>query len=157
MKRVYVNEDVCLACHLCEFECIFENNKEDDATGRPNSMYKTFNRPGVEKVARIRVEEGDPSNPERINFAVNCRHCEHPYCVEGCITGALSVEDGVVKIDDEHCIGCRTCTVLCPYGCLVFSEHHTMLKCELCLENSSGSPACVKACPNRAIVYEERG
>ena len=29
-------------------------------------------------------------------------------------------------------------------------------KCELCLENSCGEPACVKGCPNRAIVYEER-
>lgn len=156
MKRVYVNEEVCLGCHLCEFECVYANNCIPDATGRPNNMYKTFNRPGVEKIPRIHVEEGDPGQPDRINFAVSCRHCERPYCVEGCITGALSVEDGVIKIDDEQCIGCRTCTIECPYGCLTYSDHHTMLKCELCLENANGSPACVQACPNRAIVYEER-
>ena len=118
-------------------------------------MFKAFNGPKT-PVARIRVEEGEMRGDDRICFAVSCRHCETPYCVEGCITGALSVEDGVIKIDDERCIGCRTCTVMCPYGCLVYSDHHTMLKCELCLENSTGSPACVQACPNRAIVYEER-
>ena len=32
-----------------------------------------------------------------------------------------------------------------------------MQKCELCLENAGGQPACVIGCPNKAIVYEERG
>ena len=155
MKRVYVNEEVCLGCHLCEFECAYANSGAPDETGRPNNMFKAFNGPKT-PVARIRVEEGEMRGDDRICFAVSCRHCETPYCVEGRITGALSVEDGVIKIDDERCIGCRTCTVMCPYGCLVYSDHHTMLKCELCLENSTGSPACVQACPNRAIVYEER-
>ncbi|MGI6109714.1 MAG: 4Fe-4S dicluster domain-containing protein [Eubacteriaceae bacterium] len=155
MKRVYVNEEVCLGCHLCEFECAYANAGTPDATGKSNNMYKVFNRENA-PVPRIRVEEGEPAGDDKITFAVSCRHCETPYCVLGCITGALSIEDGVIKIDDERCIGCRTCTVMCPYGCLVYSDHHTMLKCELCLENATGSPACVQGCPNRAIVYEER-
>jgi carbon-monoxide dehydrogenase iron sulfur subunit len=28
------------------------------------------------------------------------------------------------------------------------------MKCELCVENSGGSPMCVKYCPNRAIILE---
>lgn len=32
-----------------------------------------------------------------------------------------------------------------------------MQKCELCLQNTCGEPACVRECPNRAIVYEQRG
>ena len=35
-------------------------------------------------------------------------------------------------------------------------ENGTMQKCELCLENACGAPACVAGCPNGAIVYEER-
>lgn len=26
MKRVYVNEDWCLACHLCEYYCVAANS-----------------------------------------------------------------------------------------------------------------------------------
>lgn len=148
MKRVYVNEEWCLGCHLCEFNCGFANSGE-------SSMIKAYHR-DQKPLSRIRVEDGEQGG-EPIHFAVNCRHCEEPYCVKGCITGALSVEDGVVKIDQDQCIGCRTCIAMCPYGCLVLSHNHTMLKCELCLENSCGEPACVAGCPNRAIVYEERG
>lgn len=155
MKRVYVNEENCLGCHLCEFECAFANSGEEDNTGKINNMVKAFNR-AQKPLARIRVEETiiDPEN--RINFAVNCRHCETPYCVKGCITGALSIENGVIKIDEDQCIGCRTCILMCPYGCLVINYDKTMLKCELCSENSAGHPACVEACPNKAIIFEER-
>jgi carbon-monoxide dehydrogenase iron sulfur subunit len=29
-------------------------------------------------------------------------------------------------------------------------------KCELCIQNSGGTPRCVQGCPNAAIVFEER-
>lgn len=147
MKRVYVNEEWCLGCHLCEYNGAFANFGEVD-------MVRAFSR-DVPPQSRIRVEDGT-QNGEAIHFAVSCRHCEVPYCEKGCITGALSVEDGVVKIDRDRCVGCRTCIAMCPYGCLVVGHDHTMLKCELCLENVAGSPACVAGCPNRAIVYEAR-
>ena len=31
-----------------------------------------------------------------------------------------------------------------------------MQKCELCIENAGGKPACVQGCPNKAIIFEER-
>ena len=36
------------------------------------------------------------------------------------------------------------------------SDSGVVQKCELCTKNSCGEPACVKACPNKAIVFEER-
>ena len=101
---------------------------------------------------RIRVEDGG-----KITYAVSCRHCEDPLCVKGCISGALHKEGGAIVIDKTKCVGCFTCVLLCPYGAVTPSPDGTAAqKCELCLGNSSGEPSCVKGCPNRAIVYEER-
>lgn len=30
MKRVYVNEEWCLGCHLCEYNCAFANSGMKD-------------------------------------------------------------------------------------------------------------------------------
>ena len=145
MKKVYVNEDWCLGCHLCEFHCAAANS------GAPD-MIKAFKGGGKKPIARIQVEEGSG-----INFAVQCRHCVAHPCVKGCITGALSVKDGVIVCDEERCVGCYTCVLSCPFGAIVIDdEGHKIRKCDLCLSNGNGEPACVKGCPNKAIVYEER-
>lgn len=142
MKRIYVNEDWCLGCHLCEYNCAFANSGLSDMAlalkGKP--IYP-----------RIHVEGN-----EKISYAVSCRHCVNPICVKSCIAGALSRKDGVIRIDSDRCVGCFTCILVCPYGALAPDRSGVMQKCELCLENGVGEPACVKGCPNRAIVYEER-
>lgn len=108
---------------------------------------------GVTINPRIRIEEGDG-----ISFAVSCRHCSEPLCVKSCISGALSIRDGIIHIDQNKCVGCFTCVLSCPYGAIMpASDHSVMQKCELCTDNAQGEPACVKGCPNRAIVFEDRG
>ena len=142
MKRVYVNEEWCLGCHLCEYNCAFANSRLPD-------MVTALK--GKKIFPSIHVE-----GKEKISFAVSCRHCTDPICVKSCIAGAISQENGVVKIDENKCVGCFTCVLVCPYGALAPGEKGVMQKCELCVQNG-GEPACVKGCPNRAIVYEERG
>ena len=46
-----------------------------------------------------------------------CMHCTDPVCMIGCPTGAIhrNVEQGVVVINDDTCIGCGTCANSCPY------------------------------------------
>ncbi len=143
MKRVYVNEEWCLGCHLCEYNCAFANSGLKDMVYALKD-HKIF--------PRIHVEGN-----EKITFAVSCRHCKDPICVKSCIAGAISVQDGIVKIDRQKCVGCLTCILVCPYGALAPGEDGIMQKCELCTGNSNDLPACVTGCPNRAIVYEERG
>ncbi len=143
MKRVYVNEAWCLGCHLCEYNCAFANSGQTD-------MVKALK--GKPLYPRIRID-GD----EKITFAVSCRHCTDPICVHSCISGALSQgPDGVIRVDRDRCVGCSTCLLVCPYGALSLGPDGVMQKCELCLENVCGAPACVAGCPNNAIVYEER-
>ena len=142
MKRVYVNEKWCLGCRLCEFNCAFANSHKPD-------MALALKDKKI--VPNIRIEEAG-----NISYAVSCRHCNDAICVKSCISGALYRENGTVKIDKRKCVGCHTCVAACPFGALTVSDGEVMQKCELCLENSSGSPACVKGYPNNAIVYEER-
>ncbi|MDD6269977.1 MAG: 4Fe-4S binding protein [Oscillospiraceae bacterium] len=142
MKRVYANEKWCLGCRLCEYNCAFANS------GKTNMVNALKGKPIF---PRIHVEGEDS-----INFAVNCRHCKDPICVKSCISGALSIKDGVICIDHNKCVKCLTCILVCPYGAVAEGENGVVQKCELCLENSCGEPACVKGCPNKAIVYEER-
>lgn len=142
MKRVYVNEQWCLGCHLCEYNCAFANS------GQTN-IVKALKCKSI--FPRIHVEGED-----KITFAVSCRHCEDPMCVKSCISGALSKKDGTVCIDRNKCVGCLTCILVCPYGAMSQDANGAVQKCELCMGNTCGEPACVKGCPNKAIVYEER-
>ena len=142
MKRIYVNEKWCLGCHLCEYYCAYANSGKDD-------MVKALKDITIHP--RIRIEEH-----RGVSFAVSCRHCEEPLCVKSCITGALTRKDGVIHIDSSKCVGCYTCVLVCPYGCVTPSEHGAMQKCERCIGNAQGTPACVRGCPNKAIVFEER-
>lgn len=57
MKRVYVNEKWCLACHLCEYYCAFANSGCDD-------MAKALKDVVINP--RIRIEEQNS-----ISFAVS--------------------------------------------------------------------------------------
>lgn len=142
MKRIYVREEWCLGCHMCEYFCAFANSGEKD-------MARALR--GMEINPRIRIEEkGD------ISFAVSCRHCQDPLCVKSCISGALTMSaDGLISIDHDKCVGCFTCIMACPYGAVMPGKDGAVQKCELCVANGSGTPACVAHCPNRAIVYEE--
>ena len=142
MKRVFVNEQWCLGCHLCEYKCAFANSGQTD-------MAKALR--GKPIFPRIHVEDDG-----RVCYAVSCRHCEDPICVRSCISGALSLAEGTVVIDHDKCVGCLTCVLVCPYGAVAPGPDGAALKCELCLANACGSPACVAGCPNGAIVYEER-
>lgn len=143
MKRVYVNEKWCLACHLCEYYCAFATTNEKD-------MARALK--DIRINPKIKIEERDG-----VSFAVSCRHCKEPLCVKGCITGALTIQDGIITINQDKCISCYTCILLCPYGAVSSSGDGAVQKCELCIKNTVGTPACVSGCPNGAIVFEERG
>lgn len=143
MKKVYVNEKWCIGCHLCEYYCYFASTNAKD-------MARALKDKKIKPV--ITVEQGD-----KISFGVSCRHCSEPLCVKGCITGALTRKNGVITANKERCIGCYTCILSCPYGAIHPSEDGVIQKCELCTNNVHGTPQCVQGCPNKAIVFEDRG
>jgi anaerobic dimethyl sulfoxide reductase subunit B (iron-sulfur subunit) len=93
------------------------------------------------------------------HVSIACNHCAEPACVAACPTGACVVrDDGVVWIDGVACAGCEYCAWACPYSAPQYSaDLGRMTKCDLCrdLVDEGGAPACVSACPMRALDLVE--
>jgi anaerobic carbon-monoxide dehydrogenase iron sulfur subunit len=140
MKKVFAYEPLCLNCRLCEVACKTAHSKSKD-------IVKAYRFETPEPAARVRVIGNNADS-----VAVQCRHCDDPLCVQGCITGAMHKEpNGFVLCDTDRCIGCMTCVAMCPFGAVRVQT--VALKCDGCLDRET--PACVQACPNRALFVRE--
>lgn len=93
------------------------------------------------------------------NLSIACNHCIHPKCAGVCPTRAYHVrEDGIVVLDTTKCMGCGYCAWACPYDAPQYNpEAGVMTKCNLCFDNLEQGlpPACVAACPMRALDYKD--
>ena len=91
------------------------------------------------------------------NISLACNHCEDPACLKACPTRAISRRaDGIVLLDGRKCVGCRYCEWSCPYGAPRYDARRgVMTKCDFCadLVGAGGRPACVTACPMRALDF----
>lgn len=140
MKKVYVNEDICMGCGLCQVYCSVAHSHSKD-------IIKAYKKESPRPLPRIRVEKQDETA-----FSFQCRHCDVPVCVYSCLTGAMKKDPdtGVVTVDSEKCIGCWTCIVACANGAIAKdTERKVALKCDLCPDEEI--PACVANCPNEAL------
>jgi carbon-monoxide dehydrogenase iron sulfur subunit len=144
MRRIELRQQVCMGCGLCVVGCLVEHSRTKD-------IIKAYLRETPRPLARLRVERRDG-----LFLPVQCRHCDEPYCVYSCLTGALTRDPatGEVQVDAERCIGCWTCILACPYGALHRDLGRGVIaKCDLCPDREV--PACVAICPNQALRYVE--
>jgi len=137
----YAKEN-CIQCHACEVAC------------------KSWR--GVESGIRYRrvenIWQGSYPDVKSISASIACMHCVEPACVDVCPEGAISKRagDGVVIVDSDKCIGCRTCLEACPFGAPTFGSDGKMQKCDMCLNEidfQADSPPCVATCPTKALGF----
>ncbi len=136
--------ELCTGCHVCEASCSFVK----EGSIRPS-------------LSRIQVHR-NPFLGTVDNFQPKpCLQCEIPQCMLACpVEGAMQVDEktGARVIHGHLCpTGCTTCRDACgsyfdPPRIILHPDKKTPLKCDLC----SGTPACVKWCPNGALRYINR-
>ena len=157
------------ACHRVHNVPVFGNSKDEIKWIWTIPYDEAF-----QKQKHEFTEEGLKDSPA----LVFCNHCDNPPCVSVCPTKATwKREDGIVMMDYHRCIGCRYCMAACPYGSRSFnwrdprpftSETNpdfptrakgVVEKCNFCQERLAQGllPACVEACPERALVFGDLG
>jgi carbon-monoxide dehydrogenase iron sulfur subunit len=132
-KVLGLDLNLCTGCRSCELRCAFKHHKECNPSK-----------------SRIRVV-----NLDRVGVAVPlfCLNCEEGFCQEICPTKAIyrDGKTGALFLDEEKCIRCRACTLVCPFSGLQVLPDRKVVKCDLC----KGDPYCVKYCETGALKYIE--
>jgi len=90
-------------------------------------------------------------------FISQCNHCDSPAYVDPCPTGATyQLQNGIVKVDPEVCIGCGYCVEACPYDARYINPVTKKVdKCDFCESRLAEGlqPACVVTCTANAKFF----
>ena len=144
----HVDASICSNCKVCQIICKDKNDLPVGVTWRRVIQYG-----GGTWAAKGKVLV--PDSVYTYSLSVSCMHCERPACMAACPAGAIAKRsDGVVLIDSKKCVGCRACEEACPYHAPQFNAvTGVMTKCDFCqdLLAKGHRPACVAACPMRAL------
>ena len=147
----------CVGCKACMVACSKANNLEPDP-GWSQGLYQApLDLNGKTKNIIKLYQEPDGSTYSFVKR--QCMHCLDPACTSACMLGALKKGDfGVVSYNADLCIGCRYCTMSCPFNIPKFewdSLAPKIVKCEFCKERLAEGkpPACCEVCPTGAVIF----
>lgn len=152
LKRLsfFIDMERCTGCKTCMVACLDKHNLKKGV----------FFRRVTEYVGGDWMCNNDGTFQQSVfayYFSISCNHCEDPACVKACPTTAMHKDEwGIVSVDHDQCVGCRYCEWACPYSAPQFdAELGMMRKCDFCREYllEKSLPACVAACPNRALKF----
>lgn len=131
-RSLYISPDKCTGCLQCEMACSFEHE-------------------GNFNPAKSRIKVFTFHSEGRF-VPYTCTQCDEAWCKSACPTEAISLDaaTGAKMVNDGLCVGCKVCTIACPFGTINYNTSTgKVMKCDLC----GGDPACAKACPTQAITY----
>lgn len=133
----------CAGCRTCQVACKDCKRLPEGVLYRRAATYTVGSFPKV----------------QAFSMSFSCNHCARPACVAACPVGAMrQADDGTVLPDAEACVGCGSCVLACPYQVPQLLPDGTAGKCDGCfsLRAEGETPACVAACPMRALDFGER-
>ena len=133
-RALHIDPEKCTGCLQCEMACSYEN----EGLFNPSK-------------SRIKVftfhDEG--------RFApYTCTQCAEAWCQKACPVDAIQIDagTGAKVIVDSRCVGCKVCTIACPFGTVNYNaDSGKVAKCDLC----GGTPACVSECQYGALLFKE--
>ncbi|MBU0635352.1 MAG: 4Fe-4S binding protein [Candidatus Omnitrophica bacterium] len=134
--RLFIDLDVCAAgeCKKCVIKCSYYFHPENC---------------------------GIISCAELASYALVCRKCEEPHCVNSCPVEALEQQKDKNKLLIRHnmrCISCKSCSHACPYG-TIYPENVPYLihNCDFCLgrRDKKNEPLCISSCPYGALSLKK--
>jgi len=151
---------VCIGCKACVAACAEANNTPPDTRGDGLHQAPSDLNDLTRNVIKLYKEENGPV----FSFVKRqCMHCLDPACAAGCPFQALhkDPESGIVSWKEEACIGCRYCTITCPYHIPRFQWkgfNPRVTKCELCSDRLQQGlkPGCTTVCPTGAVIFGPR-
>lgn len=134
---ILLDNTFCTGCNTCAYRCVQEFRYHNQAA---KGLFRTF----------VTV------NDEGL-YQKRCMHCLDPQCVKNCPVKALTKSEyGPVLYNAETCIGCQTCTRVCPFHVPQFDEAvRKIVKCSMCAHRlgEGKQPACVEVCPTGALQF----
>jgi Fe-S-cluster-containing dehydrogenase component len=155
-----IDLNTCVGCNACMAACAMENQ-----TPVWKGKWRTY-------VHDKEIGNGD--DVHRRFFPRLCNHCDNPPCMSVCPTGATyKLPNGIVKVDENLCMGCRACAMACPYdarmevtyadvrlgkefyGADYRRKSPSMDKCTFCDHrlDKGQKPACVETCVGSARMF----
>jgi Fe-S-cluster-containing dehydrogenase component len=140
-RRFIVDMGRCIGCNACSVSC-------KDRAGLPDEL----------DLLRVeRNESGKYPNVDMFYRVTHCFHCKNAPCEEACNYEAISKnEDGFVLLDKDKCIGCGSCSDVCPYESIIELPGKKFLKCDGCYDEVANGldPTCVRACLTRVLSFK---
>jgi len=148
----FLDASACSGCKACQAACKDKNDLPVGVLWR--RVYE------VTGGGWTRAGASWTSDVFAYHLSLACHHCARPICVEVCPTQAMHQRgDGIVVVDHDRCMGCQYCSWACPYDAPQYDRARGhMTKCDFCADNLAAGkpPACVAACPMRALETRER-
>ena len=159
---VVANPHKCIGCKACEIACAVAHLDISVATAG------AMDTPFLPRLSLVRTP--------MVTMPIQCRQCDDAPCANVCPVEAITHQGNKILVDQDKCIGCKTCMLACPLGAmdmvpelnnglLVYQDNLTLdyedeqpakeklvaHKCDLCAGRESG-PACAEVCPASAFI-----
>ena len=142
-----IDLDKCIGCQTCAVVC-----KMHHAQPQGTWWNRVFTQGSEYHQSAVGSEDG-----YKIEYLpVSCQMCDNAPCERVCPTGATyKNEEGMILVDYNRCIGCRTCMAACPYGVRQFNWKNPKKEKER-MGYEYGYPFDVKEEPNRLVYTQNR-